>query len=394
MDINRNSSADIIKIILITLVIISHAGLPYFIGPNGLWYFRSSTYNPAFFSPWNFSFNAFIINTLFFLSGFFSYYSIKKYKPRKFLIKRLNRLLIPLIFGFLFIIPPLSYYYFINYQPVAKTSFLPYLMNYWFGFSPRPDDWIGHYPDMNLGHLWFLEHLIIYSLLLALLFYFLNKINFRPIKINFTVFMVVLSIFSFSLTIIMKTYHPLTEMTSFLGFIQIDYTHTGQNFLLFFAGVLSYYFDYFSIIPYFFKKVIFFSGLILAVFPFIIFYFIPNLSFLFEDLVFFSFWESLTAILFSVGSLSYLQIKFNYNSDSLKSLGNSTYFVYIIHVVFVVFFQVVTESLTSNLMTRFISVSFFSIISTFSFSQLIAIIRMKTIKIKPKKFKSFQKKIS
>jgi hypothetical protein len=267
-------------------------------------------------------------------------------------------------------------------------------MNYWFGFSPRPDDWIGHYPDMNLGHLWFLEHLIIYSLLLALLFYFLNKINFRPIKINFTVFMVVLSIFSFSLTIIMKTYHPLTEMTSFLGFIQIDYTHTGQNFLLFFAGVLSYYFDYFSIIPYFFKKVIFFSGLILAVFPFIIFYFIPNLSFLFEDLVFFSFWESLTAILFSVGSLSYLQIKFNYNSDSLKSLGNSTYFVYIIHVVFVVFFQVVTESLTSNLMTRFISVSFFSIISTFSFSQLIAIIRMKTIKIKPKKFKSFQKKIS
>ena len=48
--VKRNSSIDIIKIFLIVLVVIAHSGLPYFIGPGGYWYFKSTSYNSNLFT--------------------------------------------------------------------------------------------------------------------------------------------------------------------------------------------------------------------------------------------------------------------------------------------------------------------------------------------------------
>lgn len=376
----RNSSIDFIKILLITLVIVSHAGLPYFIGPGGYWYVRSASYNFNFFSPWNFSFNAFIINTFFFIAGIFSFYSLRKYTNYDFTIKRTKRILIPLILGFLFILPPLSYYYYITYQHVTHVQFFDYFFLYWFGLGSKPAGWVGHYPDMNLGHLWFLEHLFIYSLILVLFFQIFRWYNFQS-KINFRYFFVSLIILMTAGTYIMKYYHPATEMTSLLGFIQIDYTHVLENFLLFYGGVLFAKFDYQHNLSLQTKKILFYVGIFLALLPFIVFYLFINISSIFNDLAFFAPWESLTAITVAIGSVAYLDTVITTHSRTLAKLGEATYGIYVFHVIFVVFFQIMFENIIDNVIIKFAIVATLSILSSYGIFFIIQYLFNKVSKI-------------
>ena len=385
MQNQRSIGVDFLKIFLVALVIISHSGLPYFLGPNGYWYVRSATYNVNFFSPWNFSFNAFIINTFFFISGIFSFYSLQKHGELNFLASRVKKLLIPLILGFLFILPPLEYYYYLNYQPVNHVSFFEYFFSYWFGLSPEPANWVGHYPDMNLGHLWFLEHLIIYSFFFAVLFYGLKKAPY--IKLDFKIYIVIISVLTIILTYIMKQQFPITQMTSLLGFIQIDFTHVMQNFILFFAGVYFAKANFEAQMSTRVKSIIFYIGVFFALFPFIIFYLFPDYTFIFNQLSSFAVWESLTAVTFSIGSVVYINKILTGNHPFIVYLGNLSYSMYVIHVIFVCAFQIVTENLLSDPILKFVIVSLSSIVLTL-IASLVLSYAFNYIKILSKQFKT------
>lgn len=382
----RITALDFLKITLVILVIISHSALPYFIGPNGVWYFHSKTYNINFFTPMNFSFNAFIINTFFFIAGILSYYSLQRHSISNFIESRTKRLLIPLILGFLFIIPPLQYYVYLNYEPVSThVSFFNYLFSYWFGLSPKPANWVGHYPDMNLGHLWFLEHLIIYSLLLAGIFFLIKRTNFT-INFNFYFFVIIIILTTFITTYIMKLFHPVTEMSSLLGFIQVDYTHVPENFILFFGGVYFAKADYLSQIGNLSRKIFFSIGTFLALLPFIIYYFIPIYDNLFKILDFFVLWETLTAVTFAIGSVTYLSSIMKKEHSVIKKLGGLSYIMYVIHVIFVVFLQIVVESILNTAIIKFAVVSIGSILLTLIFSFIFLFVKdsiFKLMKVNP-----------
>ena len=313
MEQTRNSSIDFLKFFLAILIIIYHAGLPYFIGPDGFWFTRSTTYDPHFFTPWYLSFNAFVLNTFFFIAGMFSFYSIRRHNVAEYLKNRIKRLFIPLVLGFLLILPPLEYYYYLTYQPVSHVSFIEYLFSYWFGLAPKPANWVGHYPDMNLGHLWFLEHLLIYSFLLATLFYAFTKSRIN-LNLNFYSFTLLLFLSAMICTYEMRIYHPVTEMTAFLGFIQLDYTHVLQNFLLFFGGVYFAMENYTIKISSRMKKILFYMGLVLALLPFITYYYATSFLDLFTNTALLSIWESLTAVTVTLGSVTYLE-------TVIKSIG-------------------------------------------------------------------------
>ena len=362
----RNSSLDFLKIVLVSLVIISHSALPYFIGPNGVWYVHSQSFNYDFFEPWFFSINAFIINTFFFIAGFLSYYSIEKHDIVPFLKSRIRRIFIPLLLGFLFILPPLQYYSYLEYEPVKHVGFIDYLISYWYGFKLEPNGWVGHYPDMNLGHLWFLEHLIIYSFLFALFFYALRRFSIT-IKMQFYVFLTFILLLTILVTYIMKYYHPVTEMSAFLGFIQVDYTHVLQNCILFFSGIYFAKMNYMRQIRHFTKKFFFLIGLFLVFLPFLVFYIFPSSDYLFYNLTFFSMWESLTAVFFSIGSITYLDTVFRIQSKTLVFLGESSYGIYVFHVIFVVFFQIILEYFAIDPISKFIIVSICSLVLSFGF---------------------------
>jgi len=100
---------DNIRILLISIVILQHLAITY--GAPGGWYYREfevSQLDPVtltilvLFAAAN---QAYFMGFFFFLSGYFSAGVLEKGKPYQFLIQRLTRLGIPILF-FVYLISP------------------------------------------------------------------------------------------------------------------------------------------------------------------------------------------------------------------------------------------------------------------------------------------------
>ena len=228
---------------------------------------------------------------------------------------------------------------------------------------------------MNLGHLWFLEHLFIYSLLLVTIHFLWSKItnNYSynrkiGLKNNSLAVLIIIVILVTILTLIafiMRNYHSLTEMSAFLGFIQTDYTHVGQHVVLFFTGFLLAKINILSKIDVFSSYILFIVTILLNVFVFIIFYYLPAYQNIFRDLLLLSSWESLTAVTFILGTMSFLNYKIPFHSQKISDIANQSFIVYIIHVLFVVLFQIVAEDLFTDIIVKLLFVTTFSLIFSF-----------------------------
>ena len=93
---------------------------------------------------------------LFFLvAGASTWFALEFRTGKKYVKERINRLLIPLIFGILLLIPPQSYY-----ENIQKMSYNGTFLEFY------PHFFEGIYPKGNLhwGHLWFLLYLFVFSL--------------------------------------------------------------------------------------------------------------------------------------------------------------------------------------------------------------------------------------
>ena len=95
----------------------------------------------------------------YFVSG-----SFDRHGSRKFIIDKLIRFGIPLIFAFLIMIPMLEYVKYLKY--VNHITFKDFYFQQWFGYVPNE---AGHHGSFNFAHLWFIEHLLIYSILYAII---------------------------------------------------------------------------------------------------------------------------------------------------------------------------------------------------------------------------------
>lgn len=126
---------DNLKIALIMLVVAHHAGQAY--GPGGWWYFlddESINWLGKFFSV-----NAaFFMSMFFFLSAYFLPQSIVRKGPNRFLKERLIRIGIPLLLGFLLIIPILMYLYYINFRDYEPISFFLTMLIYFLDLVINP----------------------------------------------------------------------------------------------------------------------------------------------------------------------------------------------------------------------------------------------------------------
>ena len=136
---NRQYYLDNLKVFLTALVIFHHAGQAY--GNGGAWAYTPS--NPAEFIPWIwhfFSTNAsFFMGLYFLISGYFVPKSYDKHGGKKFVRKKLIRLGIPL---------------------VVMGGLLALL-------SGKPE----------IGHMWFVESLLVFCLVYALIRRFVPALN-------------------------------------------------------------------------------------------------------------------------------------------------------------------------------------------------------------------------
>ena len=159
---------DNIKVILTILVISHHVGQAY--GPTGGYWDFKSAYQIPLLDTYFIVNASFFMGLFFFISAYFFPASFDRNGPAKFIKDRLIRYGIPVLFGFLVIVPLDQYYSFITWRGGPKISFFAYLSQAFFNFGEKPFQVISpSWPELNFGHLWFIQHLLFYSFVYALI---------------------------------------------------------------------------------------------------------------------------------------------------------------------------------------------------------------------------------
>ncbi len=166
----RRHDLDWLRVLVFALLILYHVGM--FFVPWGFHIKNNQTYKWLIYPMW--FLNQWRLPILFIISGMGTFYALQKRNSLQFALERIKRLLIPLVFGMLVIIPPQVYI-----ERLAKNQFVGNYFNFW---PSKAFD--GVYPEGNLSwhHLWFLPYLLLFSLFLIPVFFYLKnhlKSNFH-----------------------------------------------------------------------------------------------------------------------------------------------------------------------------------------------------------------------
>lgn len=155
---SRQAYLDWLRIAAILGVIFFHSAMPFVQDEN--WHVFNKERSDLL-SEFNFWLSRFRMPLLFFISGAVSYYMLIKYDGKYFIKQRFLRLMIPLLFGMLVIVPPQIYLERVNQGFTGSYwQFYPTI------FQGKP------YPEGNTSwhHLWFILYLFIYDLISVPLF--------------------------------------------------------------------------------------------------------------------------------------------------------------------------------------------------------------------------------
>jgi len=115
--------------------------------------------------PWHMS-------LFFLLAGASTYYALRRRTGREYVRERFMRLFIPFVFGVLVLIPPQSYLGLVQHSGYSG-SFHTWYPDF---FALQLDDIDGYFMGGHTwGHLWFIFHLFVYSLIAISLFLYLNR---------------------------------------------------------------------------------------------------------------------------------------------------------------------------------------------------------------------------
>ena len=201
---------DNLKVCLTVLVIMHHAGQAY--GNGGAWPYTPS--NPAEFMPWIWHFfstnAAFFMGLYFFISGYFVPGSYDKQGSKQFILKKLLRLGIPLLFM------------------GALISVLT--------------------GKLEIGHMWFVESLLVFCLIYALIRRWVSPIdqecNSKPTIIGLLIVALLMGVGSYFIRQVSPQDHWIWPF----GIIPlpIEPAHYLQYVMMFVLGILAYRFHWFD----------------------------------------------------------------------------------------------------------------------------------------------------
>ncbi|MET0708342.1 MAG: acyltransferase family protein [Tardiphaga sp.] len=162
VDAQRRIDLDWVRIAAFGLLIFYHVGMLYV-----SWDFHvKSEHRITALEPVMIALNPWRLALLFVVSGAVTRFMLGKYTVGRFMAARTWRLLVPLLFGMLVVVPPQAY------DQVVESvryggSFLHFYLSDYFAFGPRfcnPGPCI-LLPTWN--HLWFVAYLFVYTLVLG-----------------------------------------------------------------------------------------------------------------------------------------------------------------------------------------------------------------------------------
>lgn len=222
----RRYDIDWLRVIAFYLLILYHVGMIFV-----PWDFLIKN-NPTaeWFETWMAFLNQWRLPLLFMISGIVVYHSLGKRTGGKFILERTKRLLVPLLFGMLVIVPPQIYF-----ERISNGVHYANFWEFWktvFNFVPYP---VGG--SLSWHHLWYVLYVFFYSIVALPLFLYItnSKSNsFRNGLSNFitlhpnSIYLIIIPLFLISLTL--ADQFPTTH-----GFFDDWYNHS-ISFTLFVSG--------------------------------------------------------------------------------------------------------------------------------------------------------------
>jgi len=237
---SRIGYVDALRVVLILLVVAHHSVEAYVTAhPSEI-----PLPDPPIPRAWVFLWvNAgFFMGLFFFLAGYFTAGTVDRKGTAAFLGDRGLRLGLPLVFGTLAIVPLAGWAHLALDPAVPPVSYWTYLTQDFIRHGPKPAFWPTweHWPPFNFGHLWFLEHLLIYALLYAALRALTppdRGVAARnpPSHAAIGTYAALLA----AATFVIRIWYPQDRWIGFLGFIQMEPAHIVQYASLFAIGVFA-----------------------------------------------------------------------------------------------------------------------------------------------------------
>jgi glucan biosynthesis protein C len=184
----------------------------------------------------------FFMGLFFLLAGYFTPGAFDRKGARGFLADRRLRLGLPLLLGTLAIVPLQGWAHLALDPGTPPIGYWTYLTQDFLGIGTRPNFWPpdARWPEFNFGHLWFLEHLLIYALLYAALRGLIRPDRAivapdPPSHRAIAAYAVALA----AATFVIRIPYPQDRWIGFLGFIQMEPAHIAQYASLFALGVVA-----------------------------------------------------------------------------------------------------------------------------------------------------------
>ncbi len=160
---SRQSYLDWLRILAILGVLFFHSAMPFV--PEETWHIKNKDTSNLLLE-FNFWLSRFRMPLLFFISGTVTFFMMKNRTGGAFVLLRLRRLFIPLVFGMFVIVPPQVYLERLT-QGFQGDFFNFYISS--LNFEPYPKG------DFSWHHLWFIAYLFVYDVLLVPLFVWLKQ---------------------------------------------------------------------------------------------------------------------------------------------------------------------------------------------------------------------------
>ncbi|MEW6508786.1 MAG: acyltransferase family protein [Bacteroidota bacterium] len=342
---------DWLRVIAFYLLIFFHVGMIFV-----PWDFHIKNNSTAeWFETWMSFLNQWRLPLLFLISGIVVYHSLGKRSGGKFLLERTKRLLVPLVFGMLVIIPPQIYF--------ERISNGVHYANYWefwktvFNFVPYP---LGG--SISWHHLWYVLYVFSYSIIALPLFLFLksekslglrNRLNGFIKNHPNSIYLIFIPLLLFSLTL--SDRFPITH-----GFFDDWYNHS-KSFTLFVIGFFIPAIDGLTEVIIVKRK----QSLILAMIPsllLILFVWGPTFEIFNERIPEFAvIYRMLTSILVPCWLFTFLgygKVLLNKSSELLAYANESVYPLYILHQTVMIFFGYYVIQWNWGIMPKFLLLVF------------------------------------
>jgi glucan biosynthesis protein C len=346
-DTKRLYYLDNLRVAVIILVIAHHVGQAY--GPTGGWWPIQEEARSSLLGPFFTVNRSFFMSLFFMISGYFTVMSFRSKGAGAFLKDRMLRLGIPtLVFGLIMI-------------PMQLFVFAP-------ADGPRPSVF-----PIDVGHLWFLEHLIIFSAGYVLWQrLYRNRVRTEQSQGNPPGYLMVLLV-ALGLALVtgvVRIWFPIDKWIYLLGFIRVAFADVPRDLCFFIIGVLAYdrqWFQKFSTRNGYIWLTI---GLVLAgywyIYSLVLWKLLPTSGILMDIIRLV--WEMLLCFGMCTGLIVLFREKLNFQGRIGKAMAQGQYGAYIFHVLFVLIFQFLVINLALPPFMKFILVTLAAVPTTFLFS--------------------------